>query len=120
MEGSREYDSCQQKDVEVDSDEGMEELKLYFMSGQAIRLAGTRPDSCATNGARGKDSSSVTSPHTINVESTSPVTENHDKKGYVKLYNDKNFIMTNVDNNCDTKYINKNDTNNHNAHNLHK
>ena len=32
------------------------------------------------------------------VKSTSPDTENHDKNGYVKLYDDKNFIMTNVDN----------------------
>ena len=54
------------------------------------------------------------------VKSTSPVTENHDKNGYVFQDNNKNFIMTNVDNNSDTKYTNKNDTNNHNAHNLHK
>ena len=53
------------------------------------------------------------------VKSTSPDTENHDKNGYVKLYDDKNFIMTIVDN-SDTTYTNKNDTNNHNAHNLHK
>ena len=53
------------------------------------------------------------------VKSTSPVTENHDKNGYVKLYDDKNFIITNVDN-SDTTYTNKNDTNNHNAHDLHK
>ena len=45
-----------------------------------------------------------------NVKSTSPVTENHYKNGYV---NYKNFIMTNEDNNLDTKYTNKNDTNNH-------
>ena len=53
------------------------------------------------------------------VKSTSPDTENHDKNGYVKFYDDKNFIMTNVDN-SDTTYTNKNDTNNHNAHDLHK
>ena len=42
------------------------------------------------------------------VKSTSPDTENHDKNGYVKLYDDKNFIMTNVDNdNSDTTYTNK-------------
>ena len=57
---------------------------------------------------------------TYPVKSTSPVTENHYKNGYVKLYNNKNFIMTNVDNNRDTKYTINNDTNNHNAHNLHK
>ena len=53
------------------------------------------------------------------VKSTCPDTENHDKNGYVFQDNDKNFIMTNVDN-SDTKYTNTNDTNNHNAHNLHK
>ena len=51
------------------------------------------------------------------VKSTSPVTENHYKNGYVFQDNNKNFILTNVDNNSDTKYT---DTNNHNAHNLHK
>ena len=51
-------------------------------------------------------------------KSTSPDTENHDKNGNVI---NKNFIMTNVDINNDTKYtINENDTNNHNAHDLHK
>ena len=42
------------------------------------------------------------------VKSTSLDTENHDKNGYVTY---KNFIMTDVDNNHDTKYTNKNDTN---------
>ena len=51
------------------------------------------------------------------VKSTSPVTENHYKNGYV---NYKNFIMTNEDNNRDTMYTINNDTNNHNAHDLHK
>ena len=51
------------------------------------------------------------------VKSTSPVTENHYKNGYV---NYKKFIMTNEDNNHDTKYTNKNDTNNHNARELHE
>ena len=51
------------------------------------------------------------------VKSTSPVTENHYKNGYV---NYKNFNMTNEDNNHDTKYTNKNDTNNHNARDLHE
>ena len=50
----------------------------------------------------------------------SPVTENHYKNGYVNYNNYKNFIMTNVDNNRDTKYTINNDTNNHNAHDLHK
>ena len=50
------------------------------------------------------------------VKSTSPVTENHNKNGYV---NYKNFIMTNEDNH-DTKHTINNDTNNHNAHDLHK
>ena len=40
------------------------------------------------------------------VKSTSPVTENHYKNGYVKLYDDKNLIMTNVDN-SDTTYTNR-------------
>ena len=54
------------------------------------------------------------------VKSTSPVTENHYKNGYVNYIFYKNFIMTNVDNNRDTKYTIDNDTNNHNAHNLHE
>ena len=49
------------------------------------------------------------------VKSTSPDTENHYKNGYV---NYKNFIKTNEDNNHDTKYTNKNDTNNHDARDL--
>ena len=49
------------------------------------------------------------------VKSTSPVTENHNKNGYV---NYKNFIMTNKDIINDTKYTNKHDTNNHNARDL--
>ena len=32
----------------------------------------------------------------------------------------KNFIMTNVDNNRDTKYTIDNDTNNHDARDLHE
>ena len=55
--------------------------------------------------------------HRRGVKSTSPVTENHYKNGYV---NYKNFIMTNEDNNRDTMYTINNDTNNHNAHDLHK
>ena len=52
-----------------------------------------------------------------NVKSTSPVTENHYKSGYV---NYKNSIMTNEDNNRDTMYTINNYTNNHNAHDLHE
>ena len=51
------------------------------------------------------------------VKSTSPVTENHYKNGYVTY---KNFIMTNVDINSDTKYTIKNDTDNHNTRELHE
>ena len=40
------------------------------------------------------------------VKSTSPDTENHDKNGYAKLYDDNNIFMTNVDN-SDTTYTNK-------------
>ena len=54
------------------------------------------------------------------VKSTSPVTENHYKNGYVNYNIYKNFIMTNVDNNRDTKYTINNDTNNHDTRNLHK
>ena len=50
------------------------------------------------------------------VKSTSPDTENHYKNGYVS---NKNFIMTNEDD-SDTKYTNKNDTNNHDARDLHE
>ena len=51
------------------------------------------------------------------VKSTSPDTENHYKNGYV---NNKNFIKTNEDNNHDTKYTIHNDTNDHDARELHK
>ena len=44
--------------------------------------------------------------HAQHVKSTSPDTENHDKNGHAKLYDDKNIFMTNVDN-CDTTYTNK-------------
>ena len=52
----------------------------------------------------------------FSVKSTSPVTENHNKNGHV---NNKNFIMTNEDN-SDTKYTIHNDTNDHDARELHK
>ena len=54
------------------------------------------------------------------VKSTSPVTENHYKNGYVNYNIYKNFIMTNVDINSDTKYTINNDTNNHDTRNLHE
>ena len=41
-----------------------------------------------------------------NVKSTSPDTENHDKNGYAKVYDDNNIFMTNVDN-SDTTYTDK-------------
>ena len=45
--------------------------------------------------------------HPLNVKRTSPDTENHDQNGYAKLYDDKNLIITNVDNdNTDTTYTN--------------
>ena len=53
-----------------------------------------------------------------NVKSTSPVTENHYKNGYLNYNIYKNFIMTNVDINSDTKYTVNNDTNNHDTRNL--
>ena len=55
--------------------------------------------------------------HDESVKSTSPVTESHYKNGYV---NYKNFIKTNEDINNDTKYTINNDTNNHNARDLHE
>ena len=57
---------------------------------------------------------------TCSVKSTSLVIENHYKNGCVNYNNYKNFIKTNEDNNHDTKYTNKNDTNNHNARDLHE
>ena len=55
----------------------------------------------------------------FHVKSTSPDTENQDKNGYVKVYNNKNFITTNVDN-SDTKYTNTNGMHKHDARDLHK
>ena len=51
------------------------------------------------------------------VKSTSPVTENHNKNVYI---NYTNFIKTNEDINNDTKYTINNDTNKHDARDLHK
>ena len=45
--------------------------------------------------------------HSFFVKRTSPDTENHDKNGYAKLFDDNNIFMTNVDNdNSDTTYTN--------------
>ena len=45
---------------------------------------------------------------TIRLKRISPDTENHDKNGYAKVYDDNNIFMTNVDNNnSDTTYTNK-------------
>ena len=53
-----------------------------------------------------------------NVKSTSPDTENHDKNGYVKLYDDKNIFMNNVDNdNSDTTYTDKHKNTEYNMRN---
>ena len=67
----------------------------------------------------GNSQRSLLSP-TGGVKSTSPDTENHVKNGYVKLYDNKNFIMTNVDNNTDSKNTNTNDMNKHDTRDLHK
>ena len=53
------------------------------------------------------------------VKSRSPDTENHDKNGYGFQDNNKNFIMTNVDN-TDTTYTNTNYMNKHDTRDLHK
>ena len=51
-------------------------------------------------------------------KSTSPDTENHDKNGYVKLYDDKNIFMNNVDNdNSDTTYTDKHKNTEYNMRN---
>ena len=51
------------------------------------------------------------------VKSTSPDTENHDKHGYAKLYDDNNLFMTNVDN-SDTTYTNKHKNTEYNVRNM--
>ena len=63
--------------------------------------------------------SSLLSP-TGGVNTIPPDTEIHYKNGYVNYNNYKNFIMTNEDNNHDTKYTIHNDTNDHDARELHK
>ena len=92
---------------------GSQWLVYLFVAWISQRIWCTIYSDCIGNSQR-----SSLSP-TGGVKSTSPVTENHDKNGYVFQDNNKNFIMTNVDN-SDTTYTNKNDTNNHNAHDLHK
>ena len=55
------------------------------------------------------------------VNSTSPDTENHDKNGYVKLYDDKNLFMTNVDNNnSDTTCTNKHKDTKYNVRDMYE
>ena len=50
------------------------------------------------------------------VKRTSPDTENHDKNGYAKLYDDNNVFMTNVDNdNSDKTYTNKHNNTEYNV-----
>ena len=53
------------------------------------------------------------------VKSTSPDTQNHDKIGYVKLYDDKNLFMTNVDN-SDTTYTNKHKDTKYNVRDMYE
>ena len=55
----------------------------------------------------------------IPVKSTSRVTANHYKNGYVKLYDDKNLIMTNVDN-SDTTYTNKHKNTKYNVRDMYE
>ena len=57
--------------------------------------------------------------HGLVVKSTSPVTDNHYKNGYVKLYDDKNVVMTNVDN-SNTTYINKHKNTKYNVRDMYE
>ena len=54
---------------------------------------------------------------TESVKRTSPDTENHDKNGYAKVYDDNNLFMTNVDN-CDTTYTDKYNNTKYNVRNM--
>ena len=84
---------------------------LRFCCWHSARLAGSTCHSHSAN--RRQDV--LLQPCTV--KSTSPVTENHYKNGYV-IY--KNFIMTNEDNNHDTKFINKHTDANRDARDLHE
>ena len=53
------------------------------------------------------------------VKSTSPDTENHDKNAYGFQDNNKNFIMTNVDN-SDTTYTNKHKDTKYNVRDMYE
>ena len=64
----------------------------------------------------GNSQRSLLSP-TVSVKSTSPDTENHDKNGYAKFYDDNNLFMTNVDN-SDTTYTNKHKNTKYNVRNM--
>ena len=66
----------------------------------------------------GNSQRSLLSP-TGGVKSTSPVTESHYKNGYVKLYDDKNLIMTNVDN-SGTTYTNKHKNTKYNVRDMYE
>ena len=55
------------------------------------------------------------------VKSTSPLQKNGYENGYENcIYSMNNINMSNEDNKHDTKYINKNDTDNHDARKLHE
>ena len=96
-------------------------LCVLVTSRKLLELTSMQADDAAKRSLRGGAMMSIRAQESAwSVKSTSPVTENHYKNGYVKLYNNKNFIMTNVDNNRDTKYTINNDTNNHDAHELHE
>ena len=64
----------------------------------------------------GNSQRSLLSP-TGGVKSTSPATENHDKNGYAKVYDDNNIFMSNVDN-SDTTYTNKHKNTKYNVRNM--
>ena len=57
---TQEHELCQQNEMEVDRDDGTEELS--FVPSAASDTAGGWPDSCATKGEKGKASSFTTSP----------------------------------------------------------
>ena len=62
--------------------------------------------------------SSLLSP-TGGVKRISPDTENQDKNGYAKLYDDNNIFMTNVDNNdSDMTYTDKHNNTKYNVRNM--
>ena len=94
-----------------------EQMLLEFAESGHPTFRATTPLSRGILKSKGRGKLSIH--FAADVKSTSPDTENHDRNGDGFQDNNKNFIMTNVDN-SDTTYTNKNDTNNHNAHDLHK